>query len=105
MNASSRSLYRPFTSTAHAMSSIQAPNSDIFATILRTARGRGPLRAAVVAPTDDLSLGGSLAAAQAGLIDPLWVGDARAIRAAAEHHGHHIDPSAIRDAALGDEAA
>jgi hypothetical protein len=57
------------------MSTMQAPNSDILATILHTARGRGPLSAAVVAPT------------------------------AAERHGHHIDPSAIRDAALGDEAA
>ena len=86
------------------MSTVQAASTDIFETILDAARKRGPLRAAVVAPTDYLSLGGTLAAANAGLIEPLLVGDARSIRAAAERCGQTIDPSSIRDAAPGDEA-
>jgi phosphotransacetylase len=49
-------------------------------------------------------LGGTLAAANAGLIEPLLVSDARSIRAAAERCGQTIDPSSIRDAAPGDEA-
>ena len=48
---------------------------------LRQQAGRPRLRTAVIHPVDNLSLGGALAAADAGLIDPVLVGPAPRIRA------------------------
>jgi len=46
---------------------------------IERARRLGPVRAAIVDPLDELSLGGAFAAAEAGLIEPVFVGDERAV--------------------------
>jgi phosphate acetyltransferase len=77
---------------------------DILGAFVRVARARGPLRTAVVDPTDELSLGGALAAQSAGLIEPIFVGEAAAIRAAAQRGGHTIDAARIVHAVAGEQA-
>lgn len=59
---------------------------------------------ALVAPTDELSLSAALAAAKAGLIEPILVGDERAIRSAAQRGGHELANATIKHAAPGNEA-
>lgn len=58
------------------------------------ARGLAPITVAVVHPCDADSLGGAIAAAKAGLIEPLLVGPEQKIRAAAEKAG--LDLAGIR---------
>jgi phosphate acetyltransferase len=53
---------------------------------------------AVVAPTTDVALAGALEAARAGLIEPILVGDARAIAALASHVGADLSKARIVDA-------
>jgi len=76
---------------------------DILIDLVGKACARRPLRVAVVDPTDELSLAGALAAQSAGLIEPVLVGDADAILAAAQRGGHVIDAARIVHAA-GDSA-
>jgi phosphate acetyltransferase len=60
------------------------------ADILARAAGFAPLRTAVVHPCDAASLGGAIAAARLGLIEPVLVGPEARIRAAAEAAGLDI---------------
>jgi len=60
------------------------------ADIMALASHRDPLRAAVVHPCDAASLGGVIAAADHGLIEPLLVGPEARIRAAADAAGLDI---------------
>ncbi len=60
----------------------------------RAALDDGPLVTAVVHAVDEVSLGGAVLAAQAGLITPVFVGPEHKIRAAAE--AAHIDLSPYR---------
>lgn len=61
----------------------QEPASPPFAALL-SGQSRAPLRTAVVHPVDARSLGGALQARAAGLIEPVLVGPAARIRAAAD---------------------
>jgi phosphotransacetylase len=83
---------------------VQGSDFAILEAFVCRARARGPIPVAVVDPIDELSIGGALAAQRAGLIEPLFVGDRDAIRAAAEHGGHVIDSTRIHHAALRDGA-
>lgn len=61
------------------------PNGHNYETLLRErAKGLKPLKVAVVHPVEELSLGGAIEAANAGIIDPILVGPEHKIRAAAE---------------------
>lgn len=62
--------------------------------LVEDAKGYGPLPMAVVHPVDSASLLGAVAAARAGLIDPLLVGPESKIREAAEAAG--VDIGAYR---------
>ena len=67
-----------FTMFSNVVNTMPSSALDILDEFVRAARARGPLRTAVVNPTDELSLGGALAAQNAGLIEPILVGDADA---------------------------
>lgn len=71
--------------------------------LLAKCQGLDPIRAAVVYPTDEVSLRGAVEAADAGLIVPVLVGPEAVIRAVAERHGLDLSAAAIVQAA--DEAA
>ncbi len=62
-----------------------------FDRLLAACRGVPPLATAVVAPTDDNSLGGAWEAMKAGLIEPILVGPEADIRAAAADIGWSLD--------------
>jgi phosphate butyryltransferase len=58
---------------------------DHFAGLIARCRQLPPMRVAVVCPDDRNSLGGALLSMREGLIAPVLIGDADAIRRAAEH--------------------
>lgn len=66
--------------------------------LIAEAKALAPLRVAVVHPTNAVSLEGAVAAAQAGLIDPILVGPAAKIAAAAEEAGLDISSYVCVDA-------
>jgi phosphotransacetylase/acyl dehydratase len=78
---------------------------DHFAGLIDAARRLAPLRTAVVNPDDRASLGGALLAARNGLIQPVLVGPATAIRRAAESAELDLSPCEIVDVASPHEAA
>lgn len=55
-------------------------------------KGLRPMRVAVVHPVNAVSIQGAIDAAQAGLIEPVWVGPQARIRAAAEAAGIDLSP-------------
>ena len=63
---------------------------DHFAKLIAKARELPPLRTAIVCPEDHNSLSGALLSAEAGLIDPLLIGDPARIEAAARTLGVDI---------------
>ncbi|MGE5636226.1 MAG: bifunctional enoyl-CoA hydratase/phosphate acetyltransferase, partial [Nocardioidaceae bacterium] len=69
-----------------------------FRDLISRAEGLEPIRTAVVDPIDEESLGGALAAAEAGLIVPVLVGPEARIRAAADSAGLDISDHALADA-------
>jgi phosphotransacetylase len=73
--------------------------------LMRAAQGREPVTVAVAYPVDDVSLGGPLDAARAGLIVPILVGPSAKIRALAEAHGLDLGPATIVDVEDSDDAA
>ncbi|MCS6892102.1 MAG: bifunctional enoyl-CoA hydratase/phosphate acetyltransferase [Rhodovarius sp.] len=76
-----------------------------FARLLAACEGVPPLPTAVVAPTDDLSLGGACEAARARLIEPLLIGPAAAIRAVAEQIGWDLSDATLIEEADAHAAA
>jgi phosphotransacetylase len=99
---------------------VQAPEKSIFADdvavpevalrrggkfdrLLRACEGVPAMPTAVVAPTDENSLGGAWEAAKAKLIEPLLVGPEQAIRAAADRIGW--DLAGARIVAVADDHA
>jgi len=76
-----------------------------FTRLLAACAPLAPLKTAVVAPEEPVSLGGALAAADAGLIDPILIGDPAAIRAAAMAGGIDLRAYPIVAMASGDAAA
>jgi len=81
-----------------------APAPDRLEHIEELARAKGPLRMAVVHPTDAPSLRGALDSAAAGLIEPVLIGPAAEIRRAAEETGADLGEIEIVEAD-GPEAA
>src|SRR5574343_1767358 len=69
----------------------QHPN-DVFGRLFRACEGLPAVRCAVVHPCDADSLGGAIAAAQRGLIEPVLVGPQAKIRAGAKEGGWDLSP-------------
>lgn len=69
----------------------QHPN-DVFGRLFRACEGLPAVRCAVVHPCDADSLGGAIAAAQRGLIEPVLVGPQAKIRAVAKEGGWDLSP-------------
>lgn len=76
-----------------------------FEQLLAACRGAPLLPTAVVAPTDDNSLGGAWEAAKEGLIEPILVGPEAAIRAAAAAIGWSLDGVRIEPTTTVHDAA
>lgn len=78
--------------TAQSTARAEGPSAPPrrMADLLALAAPRDPLRTAVVHPCDVASLGGAIAAAGHGLIDPVLIGPEAKIRAAAEAAGLDI---------------
>jgi len=55
-------------------------------------KGLKPMRVAVVHPVNEVSIQGAIDAAQAGLIEPVWIGPEARIRAAADAAGIDLSP-------------
>ena len=68
---------------------------DGFAALLEQCRPLPPVRCAVVHPCDEASLGGAIDAMRAGLIDPVLVGPAKRIEAAAAAAGIDLGPVTV----------
>lgn len=73
--------------------------------LLMACRTLSPMRTAVVAPEEPTALAGAIAAARAGLIQPVLVGSAAAIRATAATCGLSLDNVVIEDVSGHDAAA
>jgi len=91
------------------MSAFQRPASGEtphvrYERLISGARGVPPISTAVVDPCDEASLGGVVAAAEAGIIAPILIGPAREIRAAAERRGFDVKGFQFIDAPRGREA-
>lgn len=69
-----------------------------FQSFVDAARQLPPLATAIVHPTDELSVAGAVEAQRAGLIEPVWIGPAQLITAAAAAAGVTLDHSAIVEA-------
>ncbi len=82
-----------------------ADRIDRFASLEQIARDAGRIRMGVVHPTDAPSLKGALAAARAGLIDPVLIGPEEAIRAVAREEGLDFDEVHIEEVGTPVEAA
>ncbi len=70
-----------------------------FDRLLRACAGVPAMPTAVVAPTDDNSLGGAWEAVKAGLIEAVLVGPERAIRGAADRIGWDLEGARVVDVA------
>ena len=73
--------------------------------LIERARRYDPVRTAVVHPVDDKSLGGALAAAEAGLVEPVLVGPRAKIEAAAQAADLDISKLELVDAPHSHAAA
>ena len=75
-----------------------------FEALVARAKTLPPLPVAVVCPDDANALGGAVLAAREGVITPILIGDAQAIRTAADAMGESLDGFEIIDVS-GDQAA
>jgi phosphate acetyltransferase/phosphate butyryltransferase len=82
-----------------------ADRIDRFASLEQIARDSGRIRMGVVHPTDAPSLKGALAAARAGLIDPVLIGPEEAIRAVAREESLELGECRIEEAETPVKAA
>jgi phosphate acetyltransferase len=78
---------------------------QVFDRLVARCRGLPRVRFAVVAPTTDVALSGAMEAAGAGLIEPILVGDERAIVALASKLGFDLSKVQVVDAHDDDDAA
>jgi len=76
-----------------------------FDRLLEACAGLPPLPTAVVCPDEPTSLAGALQARDAGLIEPVLIGDEAAIRAAAHGLGQSLDGIPVIDVGLDAAAA
>ncbi len=81
------------------------PVSSPLDILLQRAQRLPPVRAAVVDPFDPLSLGGALAAAERGLIEPVLIGDDATIRSTAAHCGWKLGKIGVVPSTGANEAA
>lgn len=65
-------------------------NKEYYEKLIGKTDGLPPLKTAVVHPVDENSLGGAIAAAEAGIITPILVGPAAKIHGVAAEHGWDI---------------
>jgi phosphate acetyltransferase len=77
----------------------------VFDALVKRCRDLPRAAFAVVAPTTDVALGGAMAAAEAGLIEPILVGGERAIRGLAASRSVDLGQVRIVDAADDADAA
>lgn len=87
------------------MTAATTNNASRLDTYITQALECGPVRTAVVHPTDANSLLGAISAAEAGLIEPLLVGPEHKIRAVAEQQDVDLSPFQIVSTAHSHEAA
>lgn len=88
-----------------AIPDIRVDRHDRMRALVERAAGGAPVVTAVVCPLGAASLGGALEAMRAGLITPLLVGPAEAIRDTATSLGADLSTLRIVDAADGPDAA
>ena len=69
----------------HKLPLLLLDDHDQFAVLLKRCEALPPTPTIVVCPDDDNALGGALLSARENLIAPIFIGDAAAIRKAAEH--------------------
>lgn len=87
------------------MQQLQGREYNVFDEVLQKARAKGKIRVAVAQPTDETSLSGVIDSVEAGLIDPILVGDEQKIIATAKELGMDIGGFEIVDAIDDKEAA
>lgn len=87
------------------MQQLQGREYNVFGEVLSKAKAKGRIRVAVAQPTDETSLGGAIDSYNAGLIDPILVGDEAKIKSVASELGLDISPFEIVNAVSDIEAA
>jgi phosphotransacetylase/acyl dehydratase len=90
---------------ARDLPSLIVDSADHFAALVGLARHLPPMRTAVVCPEDHNSLSGVLLSADAGLIQPILIGDSAKIRAVANELGADISSFPIVSVADAHAAA
>src|SRR5690606_34001574 len=97
--------FQPFFHGSLTMDEPLSPSPPGLAEIIGRARGREPIRVAVVHPCDELSLRAALDARQAGLIDPILVAPRARLEQAARELGGSLEGVQTLDAPHSHAAA
>lgn len=87
------------------MQKLEGREYSVFEEVLQKAKAKGAIKVAVAQPTDETSLSGVVDSYQAGLIDPILVGDEAKIRKLAQELNYDISPFTIINAIDDKEAA
>lgn len=87
------------------MQKLEGREYSVFEEVLQKAKAKGAIKVAVAQPTDETSLSGVVDSYQAGLIDPILVGDEAKIRKLAQELNYDISPFTIINAVDDKEAA
>lgn len=87
------------------MQKLEGREYSVFEEVLQKAKAKGAIRVAVAQPTDETSLSGVVDSYQAGLIDPILVGDEAKIRKLAQELNYDISSFTIINAIDDKEAA
>lgn len=87
------------------MQKLEGREYSVFEEVLQKAKAKGVIKVAVAQPTDETSLSGVVDSYQAGLIDPILVGDEAKIRKLAQELNYDISSFTIINAIDDKEAA
>lgn len=87
------------------MQKLEGREYSVFESLLNNAKARGPIKVAVAQPTDETSLSGVIDSYQAGLIDPILVGDRQKIEEMAKKFSFDISSFEIINAIDDKESA
>ena len=87
------------------MQKLEGREYSVFEEVLQKAKAKGAIKVAVAQPTDETSLSGAVDSYQAGLIDPILVGDEAKIRKLAQELNYDISSFTIINAIDDKEAA
>ena len=87
------------------MQKLEGREYSVFEEVLQKAKAKGAIKVAVAQPTDETSLSGVVDSYQAGLIDPILVGDEAKIRKLAQELNYDISSFTIINAIDDKEAA